>query len=390
MLTINNKLLRIGNMGFANWSLPYIDFEFSVADFVPTTSLIAGNYRNIVKWVQQSSSPNVWRLQIYGWITIQEQTGTGTTFLFSDTTSQNPGKLIPNNLGGGTCRIIGSGNFDKNIGGIYCNSFDRMFCNCTGLTEIVTPIKCNNLINVSSMFTGCTNVTSGALAQYNWLNTYGTQITNHSGAFTDCGRNTQTGLAELNQIPFGWGGLLYPASTTITGTVGAYSGSNKTYWTFTTQVDTPDWSQSVNKLYLFTAVSVSQYAGVSMNRTRIPNTINGLGTNTSYALYFYPAFVQTDKVPGSSGNAATWILATESPNGSLAVGQGNTDMPGTLDFNTYGKFTHEFGTYDSTKTVYFVFFVTNTPLDNWSLSSGYAFLYNTGFRDTYFKWFYET
>jgi hypothetical protein len=76
----------------------------------------------------------------------------------------------------------------------------------------------------------------------------------------------------------------------------------------------------------------------------------------------------------------------------LAANQSNTDMPGTLDFGTYGTFAREYGTYDSTQTVYFVFLVTNTPIANWAgLSGEMAFLYNGNYiTDAKLRWFFET
>jgi hypothetical protein len=67
----------------------------------------------------------------------------------------------------------------------------------------------------------------------------------------------------------------------------------------------------------------------------------------------------------------------------LAVGQGNTDMPGTLDYSAYGPFTYEFGTYDTlgTPPVYFCFLVTNVPIDQWEgLTDKYGILYNGNFK----------
>ena len=51
---------------------------------------------------------------------------------------------------------------------------------------------------------------------------------------------------------------------------------------------------------------------------------------------------------------------------------------------------YEYGTYNSTKDVYFVFLVTNTPIDSsWGgLSAPMAFLYNTNFKaDAGLRWF---
>ena len=106
---------------------------------------------------------------------------------------------------------------------------DSMFYNCTGLTTIpdnsfnnvtnasymfigcaeLTSIPDNSFNNVTNayyMFISCTNVEHGALALYNkWV--AGGKVTNHSNTFIDCGKDTTTGLAELQQIPTSWGGL---------------------------------------------------------------------------------------------------------------------------------------------------------------------------------------
>lgn len=370
---------------------PYLVFEFSVSDFVPTANLLYGSYRSISTWTQVSSSPNRWKLTLnrFGKVTLNYVDYYGLCFLFSDTATSNPGSLIPENLGGGTCKLIDSGNLDiTDSDNVVCESMDRMFSNCTGLTYI-EPIHCTNVQNVGGMFQACINVTEGAYDQYVWFSTYGININNHSGTFTNCGSNTQTGVAELAQIPVGWGGTLVPASTLMIGVREAYTSNRYTSWLITAGV--PTWTDIKNGMYLFTSSSVSQYAGVSMNRGRIAGSINGLGTSqSSYALYFYPAFVQCTQIPGVSGNTVSWLVTTNTPNGSLAVGQANTDMPGTLDYSTYGTFAREYGTYDSSKDVYFVFLVTNVPIDQWGgFTDAYGFLYNSGFlNDAGLRWFF--
>lgn len=366
---------------------PYLTFEFSVPSFVPTTSLLNSNYVSLCEWIQVSSSPNVWKLEIHEWYYDTQQNTTGLRILFSASDSTGTGNLIPSKLGGGTCKLIGSGNLDMAINSYYCKTFDRMFRYCTGLTSIV-PLECVSVVNVGGMFDNCTEIEDGALDQYNWFNTYGVNIENHSGTFTNCGSNTQTGLAELDQIPVGWGGNMIPASTLMTSSRVAYTGTNYTAWTITGNA--PDWTNIIG-MYLFTQASVSRYAGVSMNRSRIPNPLNGLGTTqATYALYFYPAFVQCSKIPGQTGNSVSWLATTDVPNGHLDVGQGNTDMPGTLDYSTYGAFTREYGTYDSTQDVYFVFLVTNVPIAQWSgLTDAMGFLYVSYFNeDGGFRYFF--
>jgi hypothetical protein len=155
----------------------------------------------------------------------------------------------------------------------------------------------------------------------------------------------------------------------------------------------PTWTGVKNGLYLFTEASVSKYAGVSMNRSRLYNKINSFSNATTVDEYYYPAFIQIPGVPNSTSTyQPTWIVTTESYNGMLAANQSNTDMPGTLDFGTYGTFAREYGTYDSTQTVYFVFLVTNTPIANWAgLSGEMAFLYNGNYiTDAKLRWFFET
>lgn len=368
---------------------PYLTFQFSSSSFTPTTSLLYTPYRSICEWKQVSSSPNVWNLEIHEWYYEAQQNISGLSFLFSNT-SGTAGSLIPSNLGGGTCKLIGSGNFDVSLDGLICQSFDRMFAYCTGLTSIV-PIQCTNVVNVGDMFAYCIKVEGGALDQYNWFNTYGINITNHSGTFTGCGNNTQTGLAELNQIPVGWGGNLVPASTLMTSTRANYSSRNYTCWIINdTGTGFPGWDKVKDGMYLFTQSSISAYAGVSMNRSRIPNPINGLGTSSGNALYFYPAFVQSLKIPGGSNNIVYWIVTTDNPNGSLTSTQGNTDMPGTLDYGTYGPFTREYGTYDSQATVYFTFLVTNVPIAQWGgLTDAMGFVYNSNYKaDAGLRWFF--
>lgn len=371
---------------------PYFVFEFSVADFVPTTSLLYGAYREIAQWTQVSSSPNRWKLTLnkFGEVVLNHVHYYGLCFLFSDIITGSPGSLVPEKLGGGTCKLIDSGNLDiTDSDNVICESMDRMFSNCTGLTYI-TPLHCTNVQNVGGMFNGCTEVTEGTYDQYVWFNTYGININNHSGTFTNCGSNTQTGAAELAQIPVGWGGTLVPASTLMTSTRKAPSSNRYTCWTINS--NNPTWTNVKNGMYLFTQASVSQYAGVSMNRGRINGQHNGIGTaQSTYALYFYPSFIQVNSGNvGATTADLTWLVTTNSPNGSLAVGQANKDMPGTLDYSTYGTFAREYGTYDSTKDVYFAFLVTNVSIDQWGgFTDAYGFLYNSGFLvDAGLRWFF--
>lgn len=80
-----------------------------------------------------------------------------------------------------------------------------MFRGCTSLSRI--PLyDTSKMYTVDRMFVNCSNVQSGALALYQQLSTQDS-IPQHDYAFYNCGINTTTGLAELQQIPESWGGL---------------------------------------------------------------------------------------------------------------------------------------------------------------------------------------
>jgi hypothetical protein len=257
-----------------------------------------------------------------------------------------------------------------------------MFANCTGLRHVVTIQTPNTLENVGGTFSGCTNIEDGMLDQYTYWSNYNTNISNHSGTFTNAGADTTTGLADLNQIPVGWGGLYIPSSTLMVNKREKWK-SNYDTWRIGSE-GSPAWTNVVpNHMNLFTMSSVSAYAGVSMNRSRISKF--GLNTATSAELYFYPCFMQ------HTSSEITWAVVTAHPNGQLASWQGNTDMPGTLDYSTIGPFTYESGTFDSSGRVYFCFLVTNRPIDanGWLTIGPYGVLYNSNFKvDGGFRWFF--
>lgn len=355
---------------------PYLLIEFSNASYTPTLTLLYTPFRSTCTWTQESSSPNLWKLEIHEW-NLDNFGLYGLSYLFRPNGDSGNASLTMD------CNLVGSYNMDAQLDGHYCQTFDRMFSGCTGLQSIVSPIHCITVQNVGNMFGGCTNVQSGALTQYNWFSTYGFNINNHSGTFSDCGSNTAAGAAELAQIPVGWGGTLVPTSTLMTS---SRTNAFGTYTTWEITDNAPDWTNIIG-LYLFTEASVSAYAGVSMNRSRI-TTRNSLNTSMVNALYFYPAFIQY--TGSSSTRVLTWVATTDTPNGNLTSGQGNTDMPGTLDYSTYGTITRTYGTFDSTKSVHFLFLVTNVPINEWQgLSSAYGILYNSNFKtDGGFRYFY--
>jgi len=57
---------------------------------------------------------------------------------------------------------------------------------------------------MKSMFLNCKNVQYGALALYQQASTQTTPPSSHAKAFFNCGVSSQTGSAELAQIPSDW------------------------------------------------------------------------------------------------------------------------------------------------------------------------------------------
>lgn len=77
-----------------------------------------------------------------------------------------------------------------------------MFYNCSSLTSI--PLfNLSKITTMQDMFNSCRNVASGALALYQQASAL-TIVPIHDRTFKDCGIDTQTGSAELAQIPDDW------------------------------------------------------------------------------------------------------------------------------------------------------------------------------------------
>lgn len=83
------------------------------------------------------------------------------------------------------------------------SNMNGMFSNCTSLTS-VPLLNTNNVTDMGRMFQWCKNVQSGALALYQQASTQPNPPREHYYTFNDCGINTQTGSAELSQIPGDW------------------------------------------------------------------------------------------------------------------------------------------------------------------------------------------
>lgn len=374
--TTENKNTRVQ---YTKYWRPWVVIEFSDSSFEPTWNLTSGvsDRRYNATWERVSTSPNRWKCTVQSCSNVGNTgSGYGLAFLFTAiATDPYDPVLIPANMNNGTCKIVDWGNLDNT------ETMDRFAKANTGITQIPSTISFGSYItNVNEMFAGCTEVSGGALALYNVMKDNPT-IANHADTFKNCGVNSQTGLAELQQIPLSWGGLLMPPSTTMACTR-VESKNPKVKWSCGSTA--PDWSAEP-ELYVFTTSSVSQYAGVNMRKTSIVNTQNGLDTSSA-ATYYRVAFVQF--ASGTSG-AITWVLTTTGYNGTLSASQSAGDMPGTLSYDNFGPTDKHYGTYDSSKTVYMAFLVTNVAPDNWGgLTDAYGLQGNNFFLTPIeVKWF---
>lgn len=369
-------------------SLPYLVFQFSNPTYEPNSTL-----RQRGTWKKTSNAvANEWYWECN--YVVSRGTGdflSGWALAFSSSAATPVGVLTPANLGSNnTCSIVGYGNLTGHS--TYdLETMDRMFANCTSLVSIVTIQTPNTLLNVGGCFSGCTEMTGGTLGQYNYWSTYNTSISNHSGTFTNAGANTVTGLAELDQIPTGWGGNLMPVSHTYTATK-----LNAAAWFMDvsgTDVPIP-FDNLGGALNIFTTVSVSAYAGVNMRKTNIWNRANGF--STSKATYYYPMFWQGGYPTSTSPRVyPDWIRTTSMYNGMLTSSQSAGDMPGTLDYSAYGPMDKEFGgTFDPNEDIYFGFLVVNDPdlISDGTFDVGadaFGIHSNTNFRNSVINWFIE-
>ena len=219
----------------------------------------------------------------------------------------------------------------------------------------------------TSCFQNNVNVTSGALAAYTKLSSLsGTAGTN---CFLDCGSNTTTGQADLDQIPQSWGGN-YVVQDYYLGTSWSKWTNNTnsgTIWKFTSNID----FSVLTSMQIYTESSISAYAGVNMRKTNIGRKKGTFSTSSN--CYYWPCLVQFD-----SNNMITWYIRTQNYNGMLTSAQSSGDMPGTLSINTLGSMSVSGGTFDSNGYVRFAFVVTNTA-DASDILSNFGVLYNANF-----------
>lgn len=369
-----------------------ISFRFSSTSYTPSANLISSYARGFgAHWeehLEYGQHYGLWDciIPLYTGGASSTDLLLGVARAFAST--NDTGLLNTNATGGVTCTIEG---ISGDLGEVQ--TIDRLFIGCNAITSLnsgshVTEYTwwyyLTNVSNVNQAFSGCTGVTDdSAYDVYSLAWSNKASITTHSGTFTDCGP-----AQYLSQIPVSWGGTKEPTSTIVPGTL----ASNKAAWLVADR-RSGDWSLFYNSAGLntkwFTSESVSSYAGVSMNRSRLYNKINSFDASSNGNEYYRPAFVSRSGTSFNPTSSSTiqpdYILTTASPNGALLAGESATDMPGTLSYESYGNMTVELGSIPSTatKTLSFVFLVTNTnDTSQFSINMPMAFLYNGNFKSS--------
>lgn len=233
--------------------------------------------------------------------------------------------------------------------------------------------------NFTSCFANNPNVTSGALAAYTKLSSLTGTV--GTGCFTDCGSNTVSGTADLDQIPQSWGGNLVVQDYYLgTSWSKAYnSSSNGTIWTFTPNIDFSD-TNSFASMEIYTEASVSAYAGVNMRKTNIGYK-QGTFDSTA-ACYYWPCLFQLDP---DTPSEMTWYMRTQNYNGTLTASETQGDMPGILSVSTLGTVSPASSSmrqyYRTDRPVYFGFVVTNTASPrNADIMRNFGVLYNNNLK----------
>ena len=157
-----------------------------------------GNYKQI------SVSPNIW-----DWTLNQANWGHN---------GPHPNKSCIAVLGGNTRGVTNMESLFERCEDLEsCVVFDTsnvtnmqlMFDECKNLKNVplLNTSKLDEFNGANFLFNGCYKVESGALAMYNQLSQQYPVPSHNSYTFANCGRDTETGLAELQQIPTDWGGL---------------------------------------------------------------------------------------------------------------------------------------------------------------------------------------
>lgn len=173
-------------------------FEFSNQSYSPVTAGVGSSGT----WKRCEFMPgNVW-----DWTKVGFASGLKNAFADSD----NLVSLIAANTSGvlnlystfqGCTSLTSVCLFDTSSVSVFSYTFQG----CTSLNNI--PLfNTSSVTQMNSTFQGCAKVKGGALALYQQVSTQATLPSFHTDCFKDCGKDTETGAAELAQIPTSWGG----------------------------------------------------------------------------------------------------------------------------------------------------------------------------------------
>ena len=213
MISYNGNI--ISSNGIWMYALPSIGngairckFKY---DYVPDSD-------NYISMVRISDNPNIWDLTPYTgyWALLFEnneyllevldvnlQENLSLTGIFANTPN-----LTYANLSKCTGNIEINNGFDgSGVQYVVLNSNPEfnsihLFENCYNLKDLNNIKFTGEPFGAETMFQGCVNVESGILDLYNRLVALGKGP--YGAMFRDCGINTETGSAELEQIPSDW------------------------------------------------------------------------------------------------------------------------------------------------------------------------------------------
>ena len=223
MIKYNNNVLKVNN----KWLKPEVD-PYNPLNLPPYTIRLrfADGYLPSFQEgtaTQVSSTPNVWDLTyensdweglLFQYYYLEEVLGANTTnvtnmfLMFNECSSLTTVALFDTSNVTDTSymfnectSLISSPLFNTSND----TTMAYMFYNCNQLTS-VPLFDTSNVTDMDRMFYGCTWVSSGAFALYQQASNQTNPPTDHHYTFYNCGANTQTGSAELAQIPSDWGG----------------------------------------------------------------------------------------------------------------------------------------------------------------------------------------
>ena len=221
MLTFGNTYLNFGGAYLSGWRGNTNPLKLPS---YTTRLLFRDNAKPVFTYgtgVQVSQSPNIWDLtyenndwtwllyQQYNLIEVLGANTTGVTnmksmfaycYLLTSVSLFDTSNVTNTNGMFNNCqRLTSSPLFDTSNVTNICSMFEE----CVTLTSI--PLfDTSKVENMGGMFKNCHMVEKGALALYKQASTQANPPTIHPQTFRNCGVNTQTGKAELAQIPSDW------------------------------------------------------------------------------------------------------------------------------------------------------------------------------------------